>query len=114
MHQEASILGWLINVVEPDPSSRFLNGIDEIVKPTGQIGDVFAIEWSDEGAVERFEDLVGNLVATTFKVPHSQSLAFDLTVMVEQVTQGLRHLLGVLNGLVEVVEKALIPGKEAC
>src|SRR5579885_442135 len=81
--QETSVLSWLVDAVEPAPSDGLLDSIDEVVKSASQVGDVFAIKWSHEGAVERVEDLVSNLVALMFEVPHASCLAFYLTVVVE-------------------------------
>src|SRR6266700_2231478 len=80
--QEAGVFGWLVDVVEPDSLDRLLDGINKVVDSAGQVGDILAIKRSNEGAVERVEDLVDDLVAPVFEVTHPPGLAFDLDVMV--------------------------------
>src|SRR5437667_8720205 len=84
--QETGVLSWCVDAVEPGSSDSLFDSIDEVVESASQVGDVFAVKWSHEGAVERVENLVGNFVAPVFQVPHSSSFAFDLTVVVEQIT----------------------------
>src|SRR5437588_419742 len=66
--QEAGVLGWRLDTIEPDSSGRLLDGIDEVVESAGQACDVLAVERRDKGAVERVEDLVSDLVALVFEV----------------------------------------------
>ena len=54
------------------------------------------------------------LLFPVFKVLHSSGLALNLTVVVQQIAQGLRNLCRVRGSLMEVIEKALILGKETC
>ena len=102
----------LIDAVQPNPPSDLLDPIDDVVERAGQMADVLAVERGHKRAVQRAEDLVGDLVAGVLDVLEVPRLAVDVDERSSAGRCRTARLRGVVGAAVEQIEEAVVLGNQ--
>src|SRR5580692_3281704 len=96
-----------VDAIEDETASCGVDEVDDVVKPTTKLVNIFAVEGRDEGLVQLGQEVVRDFVAFMLDGLDALDLLGDAGVMREHFEEGFGAFVNILGLFGEEVKKAL-------